>query len=503
MLTRLQVSGFKNLVDVDVRFGPFTCIAGANGAGKSNLFDAIGFLSALSESTFVEAARSVRDGKTVDIANLFHRNGVQRVDRMRFTAEMIIPEHGTDDLGQEAEASITFLSYTLELGYQAIGGEGPFGKFVLLRESLNHFKIGDAKRNLLFPHSKEWRQSAIKGRRTVPFISTITNEADGWDNRIELHQDRGAVGGRPTKFRAASLPRTVLSSVNATESRTAVLARREMQSWRRLQLEPAALREPDTFTPTARLGSNGAHLPATLYHLAHGNNSSDGSEPALVYAQVADRLTDLIRDVRDVGVDEDVQRELWTLYAIGADGTRHSARALSDGTLRFLALAVIDLDPNAQGVLCLEEPENGIHPARIPAMLKLLQAIAVDAKQSIGRDNPLRQVIINTHSPAVVQEAPEDSLVFVKVGESVQHGERFTVARFLALTDTWRTTESDPQSMAISLGDILNYLQGVRPIPFEPDDAIGPGKTNRTAKPRRVADRPDLQRLLSFGDDKP
>jgi len=28
MLTRLKVSGFKNLVDVDVRFGPFTCIAG-------------------------------------------------------------------------------------------------------------------------------------------------------------------------------------------------------------------------------------------------------------------------------------------------------------------------------------------------------------------------------------------------------------------------------------------------------------------------------------------
>ncbi len=41
MLTRLKVSGFKNLVDVDVHFGPFTCIAGANGVGKSNLFDAI------------------------------------------------------------------------------------------------------------------------------------------------------------------------------------------------------------------------------------------------------------------------------------------------------------------------------------------------------------------------------------------------------------------------------------------------------------------------------
>ncbi len=47
MLTRLQINGFKNLVDVDVRFGPFTCIAGPNGVGKSNVFDAIQFLAEL------------------------------------------------------------------------------------------------------------------------------------------------------------------------------------------------------------------------------------------------------------------------------------------------------------------------------------------------------------------------------------------------------------------------------------------------------------------------
>ena len=41
MLTRFEVSVFKNLRDVVVDFGPFTCIAGPNGAGKSNLFDAI------------------------------------------------------------------------------------------------------------------------------------------------------------------------------------------------------------------------------------------------------------------------------------------------------------------------------------------------------------------------------------------------------------------------------------------------------------------------------
>ena len=63
MLIRLKVKGFKNLANVDVSFGPFTCIAGANGVGKSNLFDAITFLSALADRPLTEAAKAIRDAR--------------------------------------------------------------------------------------------------------------------------------------------------------------------------------------------------------------------------------------------------------------------------------------------------------------------------------------------------------------------------------------------------------------------------------------------------------
>src|SRR5579859_3440714 len=104
MLTRLRVSGFKNLVDVDVYFGPFTCIAGANGVGKSNLFDAITFLSALADRPIIDAALSVRDegGRTADVKSLFHRIGDAPAAEMSFEAEMIIPDEGLDELGQRA-----------------------------------------------------------------------------------------------------------------------------------------------------------------------------------------------------------------------------------------------------------------------------------------------------------------------------------------------------------------------------------------------------------------
>jgi predicted ATPase len=516
MLTRLKVSGFKNLVDVDVRFGPFTCIAGANGVGKSNLFDAIGFLSALAELPLMEAARSIRGGRTADVASLLHRAGGRHNESMSFMAEMIIPKSGADDLGQKAEAAITFLRYSLELVLRDSEGSTA-GGLEICKEELEHINITDAGQHLLFPTSKEWRQSALKGRRTVPFISTRRSDRDSEPTIIQLHQDRGGSGGgRPAPFLASTLPRTVLSSVNAAETRTAVLVRREMQSWRRLQLEPAALREPDTFATPPRLGSDGSHLAATLFHLAHGNGATlirpsepaSSADPSRFYTRVANRLSDLIDDIREVGVEIDPRRELWTVYASGKDGTRHPARALSDGTLRFLALAVIELDPVAQGVLCLEEPENGIHPERIPAMLRLLKEIATDTEEPIGPDNPLRQVIINTHSPAVVSEVDDGSLLFAQLRENVRGGQRFQSVQFASLPDTWRAKEGESGHEAPK-GVILAYLRGPRPgREQDPDAGARPNhnghhaRISKVRKPRRVIDREDMQQLLLFGDER-
>jgi predicted ATPase len=503
MLTRLKVTGFKNLVDVDIRFGPFTCIAGVNGVGKSNLFDAIRFLSALADQPLIEAAKSVREGRTADVHNLFHRVGDRYDDRMYFEAEMIVPLVGEDDLGQTAKAGITFLRYTLELVRRQEDSRLSLGGLEIEKEELVHINLSDATKHLLFTHKPIWRRSVVKGRRIAPFISTDPEAGaeDKTERVIKMHQDGG--GGNPASRRAANLPRTVLSAANAAENPTALLARREMQSWRLLQLEPSALREPDEFTAPPRLGTNGSHLAATLYHLARASKGT-GSDEAQVYAQVASRLSQLIQDVHEIGIDRDEKRELLTLSVRGRDGTAHPARALSDGTLRFLALAVIDLDPAAQGVLCLEEPENGIHPQRIPAMLELLRDIATDAAEPVGEDNPLRQVVINTHSPAVVSEVPEDSLVVAELKETVRHGQRFQSVRFGCLPGTWRETnapEGDEVNV-IAKGKLLAYLNPVSAPVSEPDqNGRGTSSAKRSTRARRVVDRPDLQPLLPFGKE--
>lgn len=488
MLTRLKVSGFKNLVDVDVSFGPFTCVAGTNGVGKSNLFDAIRFLSALADNTLMDAALSVRDEgeRTGDVRSLFHRVGDQYDDQMSFEAEMIVPRSGLDDLGQEAEATITFLRYLLVLAYRDVSVGNGFSKgfqgagLEIIKEELVHINKGDAHRHLPFPHKvSTWRNSVVHGRRDnkAPFIST-SQDASG-RIVVRLHQDGGS-SGRPLPRLAANLPRTVLSVTNAAESPTALLARREMQSWRLLQLEPSALRRPDEFNAPASLGSNGAHLPATLYRLAAL------AEPQQIYGQIANRLSELVEDIRDVWVDRDDRRELLTLQVTDRYGTSYPARALSDGTLRFLALAVLEQDPDEQGLLCLEEPENGIHPKRIPAMLQLLQDIPTDVNYPTGSDNPLRQVIVNTHSPAVVQQVPEDSLLIAELRNTVRQGQRFKSASFSYLPDTWRykaQPDSGDHKNLVSLGTLLVYL----------------GQPHPEQHRKRVIDRQDLQLLLFDG----
>jgi hypothetical protein len=125
-------------------------------------------------------------------------------------------------------------------------------------------------------------------------------------------------------------------------------------------------------------------------------------------------------------------------------------------------------------------------------MLKLLQDIVTDPDEPVGPNNPLRQVIINTHSPAVVGQVPEGSLLSAELKESVRDGRRFRHLTFSCLPDTWRAETGCP---AISRGRLLAYLNPMAPA----GGSELAGSTSQNTRSRRVVDRADLQMDLFGG----
>ena len=241
---------------------------------------------------------------------------------------MIIPAHGIDDLGQPATAAITFVTYKVVLGYRENGA----GPLELKSESLDLIPQADASQKVGFPCLPAWLKSAIAGESRGPIIR-MTDCPSGCV--VVLHVEHSQ--GKQLNRLASNLPRTVLSSVNTAENPTALLVKREMQSWRHLQLEPTAMRRADSFRDPSRVSSIGAHLPATLHRLARLTETQPQQPDALsesqVYGHVANRLSQLIDGVRSVRIDRDEKRELLTICLKDREGREFPARDLSDGHL--------------------------------------------------------------------------------------------------------------------------------------------------------------------------
>lgn len=446
MLTKLEAHGFKNLLDFSVSLGPFNCIAGLNGVGKSNIFDAIKFLSLLSDKSIVEAALAVRDSESTDPLDIFWTNGSHRAEHLKLAVEMIVPLDIIDDFGRKAQATSTFLRYEVELARdpqeEASGSLGLY----LARETLSHINKGEAVNLLRFPLSAaQFRDQVVVNRRKgAGFIST--QKMDDGIIEIHLHQDGGS-SGQPQKIPARHIPKTVVANTNSSVWPTILAARREMQSWRFLSLEPSAMRRSNKIHEEGSVGADGGKLAAALYRLYRRDEN--------VYSRIASRLSEIV-PTSDVRVDVDQVRQLLTVEVKERSGAYLPARALSDGTLRFLALCIMAEDPDFRGLLCFEEPENGIHPAKMGSMLALLKELAVVTTQPVGEENPMRQILVATHSPVLVKlERPDDLIYADIVKVRGPDGKPASTIRCKSLRESWRCVAS---SECINKGSIIAYL---------------------------------------------
>ena len=457
MLTRLEADGFKNLVNFSLDFGPYTCISGVNGVGKSNIFDAIRFLSLLADRTINESALKIRSSgeDTGEIADLFFSANGERMNRITLAAEMIVDRRVVDDFGRPGEASSTFLRYEVAFRHEPPSPSvGPLGGLVLEKEELGYVPSGKAAKKLTFPHSKQnFRKSAVfNKRRGFGYISTRKEEDDEVAT-IVIHQDGGLSGRGRQAAPAERAPRTIIATENTAATPTILAARREMQQWRMLALEPSAMRRPDKFTDAPGITADGGRIPATLNHLA----ARPGEAGVEALGGIVSRLS-AMAPVRSVQAVRDDVRQLYILELEERSGVRLRANSISDGTLRFLALAAIAEASDSGGLYCMEEPENGIHPGNLVSMNRLLHDIAVNPDEPVTDDNPLRQVIVATHSPFFVQIQKEDELILAKnpTARSIA-GKAINPLRCYPMSGSWRD-RIDGGKQGVSKLNLQSYL---------------------------------------------
>jgi AAA15 family ATPase/GTPase len=71
MITKLEISGFKSFSNFSVDLAPFTVVAGLNGAGKSNFFEALQLLSDLARMPLRQAFSQQQRGDVIELFTQF------------------------------------------------------------------------------------------------------------------------------------------------------------------------------------------------------------------------------------------------------------------------------------------------------------------------------------------------------------------------------------------------------------------------------------------------
>jgi predicted ATPase len=453
MITRLEVDGFKSFRKLAVDLAPVTVIVGANAVGKSNLFDVLRFLSRLATGPIAEA---IRDQRGYPHELMRRTPDGSHVQEIRIAVELVLPPKVTDDF---SERQIEHRRVRYEVHLRWVAGDG-LGRLVvsheratpILRSQDNWRPWGEP------PHPALLDELSAGKRRLSPFLSTTEEQGDGAPGKVtfQLHQDGHAGRKRPASPPGA----TVLSTVTtAAEFTTLFAIRNSLASLRFLQLDPARMRSPSPDFASDTLDPSGSNL-ATVLHRIRVETRDDAS-PEGVLPDIAAELSMIVSGVRRVHLTADERSRTWQLDLDQGHGASYSARVISDGTLRLLALFAMLYDPRFTGVLCMEEPENGVHPARLAKLLERIHAHVADPTTDRDRGEPLRQVLFNSHSPVVVGAARQ------RVAEALfadtvtaPDGARHTRIRAVggAEQEQWVAAEADGR---VSRSEVRRFLDTV------------------------------------------
>lgn len=351
MIRQIEVRGYRSLLDITLTMRPLRILIGPNAAGKSNIIDALRLLS--------EAVRS--DMETA----LTRRGGMA-------TAAF---------LGAPAK------EFDLILNYYVPDPAAPTSK----SDMQYHVRVSE-KDNRPGVYLEELR---IKQQRGEPGAPSLWIKA-AWGKGEALRDPAIKERGREP-FDTGDPGVLALKALGFLDAYPRIKALRTfIGSWQFLTVDLHQIREPHRDERALLLSGDAGNLANVLRTL-------QGTDP---YDRIFKNLKSLLDHVTEGVTHLDRGRVLLFLRE-KAFPDPIEALGLSDGTLRLLAIVTALETMPDHGLLCIEEPEHGLHPLLFGPLLDMV-------RERCAESDGTRQVLMTTHSPDLVDVAEPDEIVTVE-----------------------------------------------------------------------------------------
>lgn len=383
MLTRIEALGYRCLRYVEQPLSPFQVLVGPNASGKSTLLDVVSFIRQL-VAHGPERAVSERVSRFEDL--VWGRNG----HRFELALEARIPEAQRAML--EASRFET-VRYEICMQWDAEAGRAGIAEERLV---LKHPPPEPAQQALDLPEDPVTPDTIFASRQRGVSRTVLSKRRDKHDNYYsEASAEPGqgwfaAVRHGPWRTALANLPDDEHAFPVASWLRELLLGRTS-----ELTLRELAARGPCPPLRGRKLRPDGSNLPWVVADLAAHYPEQTAAWTARVRAALPE-----VDSIRTVQRSDDGHAYLVIRYE---GGLEQPSWACSHGTLRVLALTLLEQLPGPGGIHLVELPESALHPHAARIVFESLRAA------------PSGQVLVTTHSPELLDLAdPAEVLCFAR-----------------------------------------------------------------------------------------
>ena len=362
MIKRVNIRGYKSLKEINnVELRPLNILIGPNNGGKTNFIDFFRLLSECAEGRLEEG--------------FVNRGGFDSIIYANSTDRKIAWETYFLNI-DETDSQLSYKVELTKRGYSPI----------VEKEELFKRLTGEEEMSLITSSSGK-----VSLRRSGPDIPSVFEDLQGRiDERMrvaQLKNDQLIIAQISDPFVYPAVFR--LSSY--------------LKSWGFYSEFPTGLDSPlrraQSLRPGLCVSPSGDNLFSVL------NNLRERHEYREYYNEILKTLRVLFPTLGDFHFPPVAGEGKIALAWEGGEFKREfPSYILSDGLLKFLCLTTLLLSPELPPLICIDEPEIGLHPRSMGLIGELLTAAANRT-----------QLIVATHSPQLIKQLkPEDILTVEK-----------------------------------------------------------------------------------------